>query len=225
MPVMMSAAVMVAMGSRLEVADAQVDVVQSMHGVAAGSWRPSPIARRYLVMGTIALAAHTMESAIHVIRGRRVILDEDIAMRYGVSTRRLNEAMKRNAGRFPDDSMQLLAASGVVAVRSHIAAASPQTVRPQSATASKRTVRFRPRAFTEQGVAMLASIPHSPRAIAVDIESIRVFVRLRQALAISAELGKRLAIVEAKLDLHRAETGKALAEHESSMRVVFETIR
>jgi hypothetical protein len=72
---------------------------------------------------------------------------------------------------------------------------------------------------------MLASVLHSPRAIAVNIEIVRVFVRLRHAVAISAELARRLAIVEAKLDRHWAETGKVLAEHEGNIRIIFETIR
>jgi hypothetical protein len=176
-------------------------------------------------MGKIAMTSQTIERAIHVIRGHRVILDEDIAKLYGVSTRRLNEAMKRNASRFPSDFMYQITAAEVVAMRSQIATASLLTDPAQSATASKRNVRYLPRAFTEQGVVMLASVLHSPRAIAVNIEIVRVFVRLRHAVAISAELGKRLAIVEAKLEQHRAETGKVLTEHENNIRVVFEAIR
>ena len=87
-------------------------------------------------------------------------------------------------------------------------------------------------AFTEQGVAMLSSVLGSPRAIAVNIEIMRAFVKMRQAIAVNAELAKRLAVVEAKLDQHRAEfgktageTSKTLAEHEKHIRVVFETIR
>jgi hypothetical protein len=72
---------------------------------------------------------------------------------------------------------------------------------------------------------MLASVLHSPRAIAVNIEIVRVFVRLRHAMAISAELEKRLASVEAKLEERWTETGKVLAEHEDNIRVIFETIR
>jgi hypothetical protein len=176
-------------------------------------------------MSKTALTPQAIERAIHLIRGHRVILDEDIAKLYGVSTKRLNEAMKRNIARFPSDFMFQLTATEVTAMRSQIATAYPRPMRPQIATASKRNIRFLPRAFTEQGVAMLASVLHSPRAIAVNIEIVRVFVRLRHAVAISAELGKRLAIVEAKLDQHWAETGKVLAEHENNIRVVFETIR
>ncbi len=72
---------------------------------------------------------------------------------------------------------------------------------------------------------MLSSVLSSSRAVAANIEIMRVFVRLRQALAISAELAKRMAVVEAKLDQHRTETGRTLAEHERHIRLVFETIR
>ena len=176
-------------------------------------------------MSKVAVTTQAIERANQVIRGHRVILDEDIAKLYGVSTKQLNQAMKRNAGRFPSDFMFQLTAAEVTAMRSHIVTASPRTMRSQIVTASKRNIRYLPRAFTEQGVAMLASVLHSPRAIAVNIEIVRVFVRLRHAVAISAELGKRLAIVEAKLDQHWAETGKVLAEHENNIRVVFETLR
>jgi hypothetical protein len=87
-------------------------------------------------------------------------------------------------------------------------------------------------AFTEQGVAMLSSVLGSSRAIAVNIEIMRAFVKMRQAMAMNAELAKRLALVEAKLDQHRAELGrmssetrKTLADHEQHIRIVFETIR
>jgi hypothetical protein len=87
-------------------------------------------------MGTIASAAHDIERAIQAIRGHRVILDEDIARLYGVSTRRLNEAMRRYAGRFPGDFMYQLTTAEVVAMRSQIATASPRSIRSQSATSS-----------------------------------------------------------------------------------------
>jgi hypothetical protein len=85
--------------------------------------------------------------------------------------------------------------------------------------------RSAPMAFTEQGVAMLSSVLSSERAVAVNIGIMRAFVRMRQAIAVNSELAKRMAVVEAKLDQHRAETGKTLAEHEKHIRVVFETIR
>src|SRR5580700_1201402 len=97
---------------------------------ASGSLRPAPGSG--LCLDKIWLTSQTIERAIHVIRGHRVILDEDITKLYGVSTRRLNEAMKRNAGRFPDDFMYRLTAAEVVAMRSQIETASPMTIRSQS---------------------------------------------------------------------------------------------
>jgi len=186
--------------------------------------------QQFLAMTRTVLTPATIERAIRVIRGHRVILDEEIAQLYGVPTKRLNEQVKRNLGRFPADFMFQLTADevrGLEALKSQIATASlaGRSMRSQSATASRRNVRYLPRAFTEQGVAMLASVLNSPRAIAANIEIVRVFVRLRQALAANAELAKRLAVVEAKLDQHRAETGGKLAEHERHIRLVFETIR
>ena len=92
--------------------------------------------------------------------------------------------------------------------------------------------RYFPWAFNQEGVAMLSGVLHSPRAVAVNVEIMRAFVKIRQAIATNNELAKRLAVVEAKLDQHRAELGqsmtetrKTLAEHEKHIRVVFETIR
>lgn len=149
------------------------------------------------------------------------MLDEDLARLYGVETKRLNEAVKRNLGRFPSDFMFELTAEEVAALRS------------QSATSKGRGGRrYAPRMFTEQGVAMLSSVLNSERAIAVNIEIMRAFVALRRVLALNDEIAKRLAVVEAKLDQHRAEfatmtakTGAALAEHDTHIRIVFETIR
>jgi hypothetical protein len=163
-----------------------------------------------------------VERSIHVLRGHRVLLDEDLALLYGVETKRLNEAVKRNMARFPEDFAFRLTDDEAGNLKS------------QSATSSSHGGRRRsvPMAFTEQGVAMLSSVLGSPRAIAVNIEIMRAFVKMRQAIAVNAELAKRLAVVEAKLDQHRAEFGKAagetsktLAEHEEHIRVVFETIR
>ena len=164
----------------------------------------------------------SVEQSIHVLRTQRVMLDEDLALLYGVETKRLNEAVKRNMARFPEDFAFSLTD------------AEAGNLKSQSATSSSHGGRRRsvPMAFTEQGVAMLSSVLGSPRAIAVNIEIMRAFVKMRQAIAVNAELAKRLAVVEAKLDQHRAElgkgmleTGRTLAEHEKHIRVVFETIR
>ena len=158
--------------------------------------------------------AVSIENAIHVIRGQRVMLDEELAGLYGVPTGRLNEAVKRNIGRFPDDFGFRLTQSEANNLKSQFAISRVHGGR-----------RSTPMAFTEQGVAMLSSVLSSKRALAVNIGIMRAFVRMRQAIAVNSELAKRMAVVEAKLDQHRAETGKTLAEHEKHIRVVFETIR
>ena len=158
--------------------------------------------------------AVSIENAIHVIRGHRVMLDEELAGLYGVPTGRLNEAVKRNIGRFPEDFAFRLTQSEADNLKSQFAISRVHGGR-----------RSAPMAFTEQGVAMLSSVLSSERAVAVNIGIMRAFVRMRQAIAVNSELAKRMAVVEAKLDQHRAETGKTLAEHEKHIRVVFETIR
>ena len=171
---------------------------------------------------TLTIASAEIEREIHHIRGQKVLLDEDLARLYGVETRRLNEAVKRNHARFPEDFAFRLTEREASDLKSQIATSSSHGGRRRSL----------PMAFTEQGVAMLSSVLGSPRAIAVNIGIMRAFVRMRQVLAMNTELAKRLALVEAKLDQHRAEaakfgseTSKVLAEHEHHIRIVFETIR
>jgi predicted RNA-binding protein YlqC (UPF0109 family) len=172
-------------------------------------------------MGKAVILAAGVERAIHAIRDHRVMLDEDLARLYGVPTGRLNEAVKRNRARFPRDFAFRLTAAEAGNLKSQFAISRAHGGR-----------RFSPLAFTEQGVAMLSSVLNSKRAIAVNIGIMRAFVKLRQAVAVNAELGRRLAVVEARLDQHRAETGKTLTEtgrtlaaHERHLRAVFETIR
>ena len=111
-------------------------------------------------------------------------------MLYGVPVHRLNQAVKRNRDRFPDDFMFELTVDEAAALRS------------QSATSKKGRGgrRYRPLAFTEQGVAMLSSVLRSKRAIQVNIEIMRTFVRLRQILASHADLARKLAALERVLD-------------------------
>jgi len=107
-----------------------------------------------------------IRSRILEVRGQRVLLDEDLADLYGVSTRRVNEAVRRNPTRFPDDFMITLTRKelGDLILRSPVA-------NPIS-RGGRRTL---PRAFTQEGVAMLSSVPHSPRAVAVNVEIMRAF--------------------------------------------------
>lgn len=134
---------------------------------------------------TALIPADRIEQAIVLLRGHKVLLDSDLADLYGVETRTLNQAVKRNALRFPQDFMFQLTNTEWARLQ------------PQVATSTGRGGRRTPPfAFTEQGVAMLSSVLNSDRAVAVNIEIMRAFVRLRQALATQEELAERLRAVE-----------------------------
>ena len=130
-----------------------------------------------------------VDGRIYLIRGQRVLLDSDLARLYGVTTRRLNEQVKRNQKRFPAEFLLRLTRQEVANLKSHFATSSWGGIR-----------RANPYAFTEQGIAMLSAVLKSPRAINVSIEIIRTFVKLRQLLTSNKELGKKLALLEKKYD-------------------------
>jgi hypothetical protein len=128
-----------------------------------------------------------IEKAIYLIRGEKLMLDRDLAALYEVETRVLNQAVKRNRDRFPSDFMFEL-------IREEIKGIS-QIVTSSNLKFSKRVT-----AFTELGVAMLSSVLRSKRAISVNIEIMRTFVRLRRMLASNAEFSRRLDDLEGKYD-------------------------
>lgn len=132
---------------------------------------------------------------IRSIRGLRVMLDSDLARLYGVPTKALNQAVRRNRKRFPGDFMLVLTAEEAKEKRS------------QNVTAYRRNVRHRPCAFTEQGVAMLSSVLRSPRAVAVNISIMRAFVRYREAQMMNAGLAEKFWQLEGKVDRHDKEIG------------------
>ena len=137
------------------------------------------------------ISIERIEKAIYLIRGEKVMLDRDLARLYDVSTAAFNQAVRRNRERFPEDFMfQLTPAEVAQLNRSQIVIGSEK----------HRDPRFRPYAFTEQGVAMLSSVLRSKRAITVNIEIMRAFVKLRQMLASNAELSRRLDELESKYD-------------------------
>ena len=131
-----------------------------------------------------------IESAILLIRGQRVILDETLAQLYGVATKRLNEQVSRNADRFPDDFMFRLTREEWDILRS------------QSATSSEGHGgrRYPPRAFTEHGTVMAANVLNSKTAVQASIQVVRAFIRLRHILASHEELARKLAALERKYD-------------------------
>ena len=150
--------------------------------------------------GDSLMPLERIERAILVIRGHKVMLDADLAGLYGVEAKALNQAVRRNVERFPADFMLQLTAEEADHLRS------------QSVTSSSwGGRRYLPYAFTEQGVAMLSSVLRSPRAVLVNIEVMRAFVRLRQMLQENADLARKLVLLEKKYD--------------TQFRAVFDAIR
>jgi hypothetical protein len=141
-----------------------------------------------------------MDGKIHLIRGQRVMLDSDLAAIYGVTTKRLNEQLKRNLDRFPADFAFRLTLEEVQAMRSQIATASD--VRSQNVTASKRNTRYRPWAFTEHGAIMLAAVLNSPRAVEMSVFVVRAFVQMREVLASNRQLAAKLDELEKRVGGH-----------------------
>jgi len=149
------------------------------------------------------IRAENLSRRILTIRGHRVMLDADLAALYGVTTKRLNEAVRRNASRFPNDFMFQLAASEAESLRS------------QFATSNRRGGRrYLPYAFTEQGVAMLSSVLNSKRAILVNVAIMRAFVRLRETLGAHKEFARTLENLERKY-----------ADHDAQIKGIFDALR
>ena len=149
-----------------------------------------------------------ISQSILVFRGHKVLLDEDLAILYGVATKVLLQAVKRNIGRFPEDFMFQLTAAEWAVLRSQFV-----TSRLQHGGR-----RYTPYVFTEQGVAMLSSVLNSERAIAINIEIMRAFVKLRDLLSSNRELARRFAQLETRLD-------KKLTEHDKAIAAILAAIR
>jgi hypothetical protein len=145
--------------------------------------------------------AERIEKVIFLIRGQKVVLDRDLAKLYGVETRVLNQAVRRNRGRFPDDFMFSL---------------TREEIRNLSQIVISSGIKHAPNvfAFTDQGVAMLSSVLNSKRAIEVNILIMRAFIRLREAMAGSKELALKLDELE-----------KRIAGHDKSIQTLFQAIR
>jgi hypothetical protein len=140
----------------------------------------------------VAIAAERVGHLILVVRRQRVLLDEDLATLYGVETRVLLQAVKRNLQRFPPDFMFELSSAEWTALRSQSVTSKP----------GRGGRRYAPYAFTEQGVAMLSSVLSSDRAIAVNIEIMRSFVRIRRLLEADKSLVRKFDRLERKLASH-----------------------
>lgn len=149
-------------------------------------------------MGSI-IPVERIERCILLIRGHKVMLDQDLAMLYGVEAKALNRAVRRNILRFPEDFMFQVSKEEF------------RNLRCQTGTSRWGGRRYRPYAFTEQGVAMLSSVLRSERAMLVNVAIMRAFVRLRHLLSSHAELARRLDEPEKNYD--------------GQFAVVFEAIR
>jgi ORF6N domain len=147
--------------------------------------------------------------SILILRGQRVLLDSELAALYGVTTKALNQAVKRNAERFPEDFMFRLSRNEAAALN-----------RSQTVTGSQkhRDPRFPPFAFTEHGAIMAATILNSPRAVEMSLYVVRAFVKLRELLASNQELARRLDELEARIT-------RQFATHDQAITGILKTIR
>jgi len=152
--------------------------------------------------GNSVIPIERITRAILLIRGQKVMLDADLAELYGVETKALNRAVKRNLRRFPGDFMLQLTWEEAERLRYQTGTLN---------TGRGRHRKYRPYAFTEQGVAMLSSVLHSERAVRVNIEIMRAFVQLRQMLSSHADLARKLEALEKKYD--------------AQFKIVFDAIR
>jgi hypothetical protein len=149
----------------------------------------------------LPIPVERIEKAILLVRGQKVMLDRDLAVLYGVETRILNQAVRRNIKRFPPDFMFELTREEIMRIS--------QTVISSEIKYSKRV-----HAFTEQGVAMLSSVLNSERAIEVNIAIMRVFVRLREMMATHKELAVKLRELDGRIQ-----------DHDEQIVAIFEAIR
>ena len=153
-------------------------------------------------MAKIAPRPENLAPLVHAIRGEKVLLDADLAALYGVATKAINQAVKRNRARFPADFMFQLTVGEWDALRSQIVTASStaKAMRSQIVTASRRNIGASPYAFTEQGIAMLSSVLRSPRAVEVNIAIMRTFVQLRRLMDSNRSLARKIEAMEEKYD-------------------------
>ena len=150
----------------------------------------------------VAVPMEVIKGKIHLIRGQKVLLDSDLAQLYGIETKNLNKAVKRNLNRFPADFMFQATSEEAAGLRFHIGT---------SNDARRGGRRYNPYVFTEQGVAMLSSVLNTERAVQVNIAIMRAFVQMRELAASSRAISKRLDVLEQRYD--------------AQFKVVFDAIR
>ncbi|MDP3041939.1 MAG: ORF6N domain-containing protein [Candidatus Omnitrophota bacterium] len=155
------------------------------------------------------IVVEAVAGKILMVRGRKVMLDRDLAELYGVKTRDLNKAVERNRDRFPDDFMYQLTKEEVA------------NLKFQFGTSSWGGTRKLPNVFTEQGVAMLSGVLHSKRAVQVNIAIMRAFVRMRDILLTNKDLAVKIETLELKYKNHDLK----LSEYDTHIGAIFEAIK
>ena len=157
-----------------------------------------------------------LDSLILTLRGQKVILDADLAELYGVPNKRLNEQVKRNAERFPDDFMFQLSAEEWTNLKSQIATSSSGApdLKSQFVTTSHGGRRTRPFAFTEHGALMAANVLNSPDAVKMSVYVVRAFIKQREILLAQSDVLKRLAQMDA-----------TLLKHDDALRVIWRELQ
>jgi hypothetical protein len=168
---------------------------------------------------TTPVAPEVISGRIAAVRGEKVLLDEDLAALYGVTTKRLNEQIRRNPGRFPSDFKFQLTNHEVANLRSQFATSSLRSLRHWGGR------RYAPLAFTEHGALMAASVLNTRRAIEVSVYVVRAFVRLRAVLATHAALAKKLDEVERKTEALVVEHNALAASTRAQFKEVIEALR
>ena len=151
------------------------------------------------------IPSEVIENRIYLIRGQRIMLDRDLAVLYGVETRALNQAVKRNCESFPEDFMFALTRVEILRLSQFVITSE---------------LKYSPSvfAFTEHGILMLSSVLKSSRARLVNIQIMRTFVRLKQLVASNSELGRKFD------ELEKSVTGK-LSEQDKQIQLIFNTVR
>lgn len=159
----------------------------------------------------VQIAEHTVIQKIYLIRSKKVMLDRDLAQMYGVETKVLNQAVKRNDHRFPVDFMFQLSEEEFINWKSQFV----------TSNSDKMGLRKIPYAFTEQGVAMLSSVLNSKTAIQVNIQIIRIFTKMREVLSNNKDILIRLEQIENKL----LTQDKKLNKYDFEMQMIFKALK
>jgi len=162
-----------------------------------------------------SLATNAITLRIATVRGQRVIVDADLAALYGVPTKRFNEAVKRNLGKFPADFMFTLSAEEFTALRSQFA----------TSKAGRGGRRYAPNVFTEHGALMAATVRNSSRAVEVSVFLVRAFVRMRELSGVHADLAKRLDDLEQKTEGLEMQHDTFSRNTRNQLKLVFDALR